>query len=140
MRIIHQPPGGERREWELDPDSLLTVDAEAVELLGGRTWEDFDEWKRLLRKGNRRAVRAALWVVRHHDEPKLTFESLSLRADEVKFNLVGETELARWRQRLIDGEVSDPEVRAFMIEMLGEDPTAGDPKAEPSDSPPPPAD
>lgn len=140
MRLIWAPPQGERREWELDPSSLLTVDAEAIELLGGTAWEDFDEWRRLLGKGHRRALRAALWVLRRADEPELRFDALSVRADEIKFDPIGETEKARWRQRLIDGQVSDPEVRAFMVRILGEDPTAGSGKDEPSDSPTPPAD
>lgn len=135
MRLIWTPPEGDPRDWEFDPDSLLTRDAEDIELSGGQSWEDFDEFKRLLRKGNRRALRAALWVLRRKDDPGLRFADLEVRADEIGFNLIGDTEKARMRQRLIDGDVADGDVRAFFIEVLGEDPTAGGPKAEPNDSP-----
>jgi hypothetical protein len=140
MRLIWAPPDGELREWEFDPDSLLTSDAEAVEALGGTVWEDFDEFDRLFRRGNRRALRAALWVLRRKTEPGLRFETIEVRADEVKYNLIGDTEKQVVRQRLIDGDVPNAEARELYVEILGEDPTASDPKAVPSDSPPPPVD
>lgn len=137
MKLVWAPEGGERREWEFTPRLLRTVDAEAIEDVGGARWEDLETFEALFRKGNRRALRAALWIVRRRDEPSLAFDSLDLRADEVRYDPWGEDERATIRERLLSGVEVPPMVREVWVEVLGGDPTAGDPKAVPSDSPEP---
>jgi len=138
VRLVWRPEGGERREWEFTPRLLRTVDAESLEAVGGRFWDDLETFEAYFRKGNRRALRAALWVMRRRDEPDLEFDSLDLRADEVAFDPWGDDEKAWIRERLLTGEQPNPKIRAVWVEVLGEDPTAGSPKAEPNDSPTPP--
>jgi hypothetical protein len=138
VRLIWTPEGGERREWEFTPRLLRTSEAEPLEAVGATIWEDLETFEALFRKGNRRALRAALWVMRRRDEPRLEFADLDLRADEVHFDPWGDDERTFIRERLLSGQEPSPAVREVWVEVLGEDPTAGDPKAEPSDSPPPP--
>lgn len=125
MRLIWEPEGSDAREWQFTTRYLRTAEAEAIEGVGGRFWEDLDTFDMLFRRGNRRALRAALWIVRRRDEPGLTFESLDLRADEVKYDPWGEDEKTVLRERMLAGEEMDPLTRVVAIEVLGEDPTAG---------------
>jgi len=134
MRLIWRPDGGERHDWEFTPRLLRTVDAEALECVGGKHWEDLETFEAFFRKGNRRALRAALWVMRRRDEPGLEFDSLDLRADEVAFDPWGADEKQWIRERLLSGAPVDAGTRAVWVEIIGEDPTAGSPKDEPRDS------
>ncbi len=135
MRLIWEPEGAERREWEFTPHKLRTVEVEDLESVGGTAWEDFDEFRRLFRKANRRALRAALWIVRRRDETGLRFDQLDLSASEVKIDEWGDDEKAELRELILSGQLSQPEAIAWAVSVLGEDPRAGDPKGQPSDSP-----
>ena len=133
MIITYTPQEGEVRTWEFTPQLLMTPEAEAIESVGGTLWEDFDTFGQLFNKGNRRAYRAALWVLLRREDPSLRFETLSVGAMDIKLTL-GEFERERIRAVLTQGDRIDPEQRRFFIDMLGEDPEeVGGPKdPEPS--------
>ena len=134
MRVIWTPTEGERREWEFAPSQLRTVEAEAIENVGGSRWDNLDTFENLLIRGNRRARRAVLWILLRREKASLNFDTLDLQANEVTIDYWGETEKAWIRERMLAGvEDIDPEIRAVWVRVLGEDPTEADPKAEPSD-------
>lgn len=134
MEIRYAPPEGEPRAWQFVPRKLMSADAEAIEAVGGDLWEDFDEFARLFNKGNRRAMRAALWILLRQDDPGLRFDALSVGAMDVQVSL-GEDERERIRDVLVSVPDLDPDQRAYFVSILGDDPGL-DPKDEtPSDSP-----
>jgi len=138
MEITYSPEGEESRSWQFTPRRLKTLEAEAIEGVGGELWEDFDTFGRLFFKNNRRALRAALWVLMRRDDPNLRFETLSIGAMDITVAL-GDDEVGRIRDLLRDHSKDiDPEQREFFINILGEDPALNaDPKDPlPSDSPP----
>lgn len=133
MEIVYAPEGVEPRTWQFTPRKLMSAEAEAIEIVGGDLWEDFDTFGRLFNKGNRRALRAALWVLLRREDPGLRFDSLSVGAMDIHCRL-GEDELARMRQLLRTTPDMDPEQRKYWVDLLGEDPGSGDPKdLSPSD-------
>jgi hypothetical protein len=136
VEIIYRPEGAEPRSWEFTPRKIMSVDAEAIEAVGGDLWEDFDTFGRLFNMGNRRALRAALWVMLRRDDPGLRFETLSVGAMDIGIG-IGEAERERIRELLTTVDDLDPEQRAYFVGMLGEDPRPSDgPKGpSPSDSP-----
>jgi hypothetical protein len=140
VRLIWTPPEGEQREYAFRPYDLLSTDAEAIELVGDEAWTTYDEFVRLFRRGHRRALRAALWVLRRPDEPGLRFAQLNLRANEIKIQLdddeLKETRAAIREQIAQDEDLPD-DVRADLLAAY-EDGEEGDPKARPSASPPSP--
>lgn len=139
MLLIWAPKDGERKEYQFVPGKLRCVEAEAIEAVGGGAWENFEEFGRAFMSGKRRALRAALWVVRRRDESDLTFESLEdLGPFEIGVDPFGEDERAAIRDRLVAGQITDEAERAFCVALLGEDPAAGpfEGAASPSDSPP----
>ena len=137
MRLSWQPEGAEPREFEFTPRRLRTVEVEDIEAVGGVMWEDFDRFRELLGRGNRRALRAALWVLRRRDEKDLRFDQLDLSAGEVKLDYWGTDERADLREQVLSGALSAPDVIEWAISVLGEDPRSGDPKAQLSGSPEP---
>jgi hypothetical protein len=136
MRLIWTPEdGGEKREYSFRPLKLLSPEAEAIEEVGGRAWETFDEFGRLFMLGNRKALRAALWVMRKREEPRLRFQDLSLRVDEVATEY-DDDEKQQMRDGITQNETLDPEQRQMLIELYGLDSLEESPKAPPSDSSP----
>jgi hypothetical protein len=115
MRLIYTPEDGEKREFEFVPHRLLSPDAEALEGVGGGVWESLDEFGRLFLKGNRRAFRAALWLMLRAEQPKLRFQHLVVRADELDYDLDED------EQKLFSVQLEDPTLDE-------EDRTALDPK------------
>lgn len=142
MRLIWTPPGGERREFDFQPLQIQSVEAEAIEDVGGRRWETYDEFGRLFMAGNRKAMRAALWIVRRREEPRLRFDDLTLRVDELHVDF-DDAETARLRAQIEQDDDLDAEQREYLLEQLGDDPADGgaevgepDPTVPPSGSPP----
>lgn len=139
MRIHYAPdPTGDDQEAP-----LLTVDfvasqvdcdtAELVETLGADLWSTWREFGQAWVAGRHRARRAALWVrlrAEHPDQAPERFAQFTPRPDQIAVAL-GDTEVEALRRRLIGGEITDPEQRAAIVELLGEDPAPA-PKALPS--------
>jgi hypothetical protein len=137
MELVWSPEGQEPRTFVFTPRKLTTVDAEAIENVGGMVWSDFDTFVRLFNANNRRALRAALWLCLSRDDPSSRFESLSVGVYEISVQF-GDDEREIARRILTSGEDVDPVQREFYVSLLGDDPGAADPKAspEPSDSQP----
>lgn len=127
MLLIWEPPDAERKEFEFLPRKLTTADAEAIEMVGGDVWDNFDEFARLFNAGNRRALRAALWSMLRREQPLLRFESLSVGAYDITLDF-GEAEKAVIRDLLLSGQEIDVEQRKVFVGWLGEDPLESGPK------------
>jgi hypothetical protein len=130
VRLVWTPEEGEKREFSFRPNKLMSVEAELIESLGGEAWETFDEFGRLFMKGNRRAYRAALFVLLKRTEPGRKFRDLNLRADEIAVDYEDD-ELAQILARVELDDDIDPEQRELLIASLGEQ--ASVPKAQPSE-------
>lgn len=139
MILIWEPDDGESRQWEIKPMQLMTPDAEAIESVGGNRWDNYDDFGRRFMTADRRAYRAALWVLRRREEPDLEFETLSVRADEIRLEW-DEQETARLRQVMLADPDLTPEQRAELLDEIKEqartDTGGDDPKASPADDAP----
>lgn len=121
MLLTYDPEDVEPRVFVFRPAELRSVEAEALEEVGGGVWDNFDEFGRLFLAGNRRALRAALWLCRRRTEPGLSFEGLDVGVYDVRVGY-DDDELAR-----IDAATRALEDEAGTDGEAG----SGDPKAEP---------
>jgi hypothetical protein len=136
MEIVWSPEGQEPRTFVFTPRKLTTIDAEAIENVGGMIWSDYDTFVRLFNRNNRRALRAALWLCLSREDATLRFDALSVGVYDVVVQF-GDDERELARKLLTSGEELDPDAREFYVSLLGDDPGAVDPKAQqPNDSPP----
>jgi hypothetical protein len=109
MRLIFTPEDGEKREWEFTPLRLMSFQTDWLEEAGGETWASYDEWARLFGRGNRKAQRAALWVMLRAEQPDLKWRHLVIRNDEL--DVVWESQdMAAIRERILaDPSLGDDE-------------------------------
>lgn len=144
MLVIYTPEGGERQQFEYHPTELLSFDAEAVEDVGGPTWDTYEGFVGRLTDGNFKARRALLWIMLRRSNPTLRFFDLVVRVDEIKLA----SDARDLREFLERGDPS-PEQRAQaereLAELTGEDaepePVGKDAAAASgTDSPSPPPD
>jgi hypothetical protein len=73
LRLVYNPDGGDRQEFEFDPDNPLNLEAEALESVGGEAWEDYPGFLMRAGSGNARARHALLWVMLRRTNPQLRF-------------------------------------------------------------------
>lgn len=109
MIIKFSPEGEEPKEFEFFPSKLLSVEAEAIENVGGDTWETFEEFGHKFIRGNVRAYRAALWIMlKRHENPKLRFQDLAFKMDEISVDY-SKTELTKIKEAIEEDEDAVPE-------------------------------
>jgi hypothetical protein len=124
MKIIYTPRDGERQEFTFQPDDLSQRDAEAIEDVGGDTWDNFEDFGAKFMRDNRKAYRAALWVLMRRDNPKLRFSDLEdVKVSEIQAGF-DDDEQARIRESLEADETISDDERANALMALGGGPLA----------------
>jgi len=129
LRLIYTPENGEKREFAFMPAKLMSAEAEAIEDAGGAAWESFEEFGQKFLRGNRRAYRAALWIMLRREQPTLRFADLSLRVDEIEVDFDA-AETARLREQVLGDPDMDAEQRAHLLSILDPDADTSDPEVE----------
>jgi hypothetical protein len=141
MLLHYAPHDGEPKTFTFRPGELMSFEAEAIEEVGGDQWRSFAEFGDLFNLQNRRAWRAALWVMLRREDPKLAFNTLVFRLDEVTMEYEDE-EIERIRQD-VDGAtfLSDKDRKEFedtlsQVDKLRAEAASGksETDAEPTDS------
>lgn len=123
MILRYKRDDGTVEDYEFHPGRLLNPEAEAIEDVGGSAWETFDEWGEKFMKGNRRAYRAALWIVQKRKNPPLKFNDVSFTVDSFTWDF-DEEEKAKIKAEIREaasGEL-DAEQRKTLLEILNETP------------------
>ncbi len=133
MRLIWTPEDGEKREWSFRPIELMTADTEDIESVGGSAWRSYDEFGEMFMRGNRRAHRAALWILLRAERPALQFHDLQLRADEVQVDYEPD-EAAILREELRANPALESAQRDYLLAALGEEPGTSPLGESPSES------
>src|SRR5215216_265790 len=112
-------------------------ESEAIEDLG--YWAAFGEWSTAFGVSNRRAIRAALWLMLRRENPAVEFDSLNPLISELDIDYSPD-DLARWRQSIEDApDLSDDQRIVLLAEVEqrerevakragGKDPPASDAK------------
>jgi hypothetical protein len=83
MLVVYEPHGGTPEEFPFKSDELMSFDAEAIEDVGGPTWESYAEFIDKLMNDNFKARRALLWIMLRRRNPKLRFSDLVVQVDEL---------------------------------------------------------
>lgn len=120
MRLIYTPEDGEKREFTFRPRQLMSPEAEALEDVGGDAWDSFDEFGMKFLKGNRRAYRAALWLMLKREEPTLRFRDLVVRVDEIEVEFEDD-ESAQLREAIAAEPNIDDDQRDALLEVMDRD-------------------
>jgi hypothetical protein len=137
VRLIYTPEDGEKREFSFRPTRFMSPEVEALEDVGGNAWDSYDEWGVKFLKGNRRAYRAALWIMLKREEPTLKFRDLVVRVDEIAVDFEDD-ETVQLRQAIEDEPDIDEDQRENLLAIMdgqGEVPKDFAPGAELTDSP-----
>lgn len=119
MKITYVPIDGEKREFIFRPGELTNLEAELIEIQGGEIWDSYEEFGRLFMNGNMRAYRAALWVCLRREQPRLKFNDLSFRVDQLNVELE-EDERDRIVAAIADDIDIEEEQREALLSILAE--------------------
>ena len=120
MRLVYTPDDGEKREFEFKPNRFLSVEAEAIEAVGGDMWDSFERYSQLLLRGNVKALRATFWILRKRTgEPTLKFSDINVYVDELMLDFDDE-EIERIRLAMLESEELDPEQKAYLEQQIEE--------------------
>lgn len=116
MKIIHKPVDGERKEYTFRPGELSNFEAEAIEDRTDWNWEEFAA---KFMNGNMRAYRAALWTCLRRENPRIKYDDVSFRVDEIDVDLEEDEKNRLWARVENDQSLDDDE-REAMLSILGE--------------------
>jgi hypothetical protein len=105
MLIRYRPDEGPPIEFDFVPGKLTSVDAEAVELVGGEAWGTFEEFGALFFRGSARARRAVLWLHLRTANPRLKFADVRLRPEQIDVDYS-----AIERERILEVMLADPDL------------------------------
>lgn len=122
MQLVYKPEGADRQVWEFEPGRMLSPEAEAIEEVTGRNFNDAIAG---IQGGNMKCTRAFLWVMLKREIPTLKFSELQIRVDEVDFELTDDevrTGLAALREREANGEKFDAQTQALYETLQAADP------------------
>src|SRR5690348_4643897 len=118
MKVVYAPEGEERREWLFKPLQLLSFEVEAIEDVGGESWENFAEFCQRLAESKAKPARAALWIMLRREKPQLRFPELVVKYGELWIELDDEEiEAAR---EFAKSEDASEEDRAEILRILGD--------------------
>jgi hypothetical protein len=92
LRLTYTPEGAPPEQFDFDPDKVLSLEAEALENVGGEAWDSYADWLDRIGNGNIRARRALLWVMLRRSNPELRFVDVVFRLDEFGIEDVEEPE------------------------------------------------
>jgi hypothetical protein len=117
MLITYLPEGGEPEEYEFNPRKLKSRDSEAIEEVGGASWMTFEQFGMRFMAGSQKAYRAALWICKRRENPRLRFEDLSIGVDEI---VVGYSpvEQEQIRQSIADDPDLDPVQKKNLLSLI----------------------
>jgi hypothetical protein len=117
VKLIYRPEDGPAEEYDFEPAKLMSAEAEAVEDLKGAPWDSFEEFGALFLKGNARAHRAALWVMKRRKEPGLDFADLSYPLGALKITFTDD-ESARFVESIRANPDLDDTQKDYLIKTL----------------------
>jgi hypothetical protein len=116
--VRYAPEGAEPQQWTFRPGELESHEAEAIEEVGGAAWASYFEFGQKILNGSAKAQRAILWTMLRRAQPKLRFDEVSYRQDEV-FVGYEPAEVVNLRAALAapDTEIPDDQ-RAALLEAI----------------------
>jgi len=137
MQLVYTPEGGEERRWDFAPSRLMSVESEMIEGVGGDAWDSWPEFATKFINGNRRAYRAVLWCFLRRENPRLKFNEVVVRVDELTI----EFEADETRRAIEENEELTDAERAELLAELDEAEAASTEAQEaPKDEAPEPSD
>lgn len=119
MIVTYTPAGGDKRQWPYKPADLPSLEAEDIEEILGKT---FDEFNVSLLQGGAKARRALLWVFLRRERPSLRFADVSCTVGEVvvEWDPAERTKVRAELERMSAVELSDQD-RAAALRILDEE-------------------
>jgi hypothetical protein len=120
MIITYTPDEGSPEEYDFNPGKLMSPEAEAIESVGDYAWDSFETFGAMFFKGNVRARRAALWIMKKRKNPRLKFDEVSFRANQVDVDYSPAERKLLLEAMLQDPDL-DPEQKANITQELGEE-------------------
>lgn len=120
MLIKYRPDKGPAREFDFIPGELEPHDSDALEVLGGDSWGTFEEFGAMFFRGSSRARRAALWIFLRREQPRLKFNDLKVRINQIDVDYSATERAAILAVMLADPNL-DEEQREALAKTVTED-------------------
>lgn len=120
MIITYTPDEGPPEEYEFNPGKLMDPETEAIERVGDYAWDSYEMFGAMFFKGNARARRAALWISMKRKNPRLKFEDVHFRANQVDVDYSPAERKLILEAMLHDPDI-DPEQKTAIMSDLGEE-------------------
>lgn len=117
MKLVYTPTDGEPEEYDFEPSKLLSAEAESIEDLRGARWDSFEEFGQLFLKGNAKAHRAALWIMKRRKNPALKFEDLSYPLNALAISFSDE-EASKFIESIRNNPDLDEDQKHYLLEAL----------------------
>lgn len=114
MIVTYTPDGGEKQEWEWNPDKVRAVEGELIEKRFGDT---HDKFKVAVQSGSIKARRVLLWHLLKRAHPTLRHEDVDFDADELKVEMT-RFELEQMKDRVVKAKGMDESERDKMLAAL----------------------
>ena len=113
MIIKYRDDKGEVHDFPWRPAQFESEDSEALEEVGGRQWETFEEFADKFIRGSQRAYRAAVWLMLRKTNPSLRFQDVSIRPDQVAVVFDDAEQEAIRQVMMSDPELTDEDREAL---------------------------
>jgi hypothetical protein len=149
MLVVYEPHGGTPEEFPFKSDELMSFDAEAIEDVGGPTWDSYAAFIDKLMNDNFKARRALLWVMLRRKNPKLRFADLVVQVDELHMafdadelrDILARDDLPPAQRVALEAELAERDPQPVDPEPVGKDEldgsATGSPSAPPDSEPSP---
>lgn len=125
MIVTYTPADGEKKVWQYQQSELSSREAEDVEEATGML---FAEWQMKVLQGSMRARRGLLWMLLKRDDPKLRFDDVAFRVDELEVDWDAQ-EKKRVRTTIEHSKDLSEENKRLAMQLLAggdDDASAGD--------------
>jgi hypothetical protein len=119
MKLVYDPDPGNTppEEYDFEPSKLMSAEAEAIEDLKGVKWDSFEEFGQLFLKGNSKAHRAALWIMKYRKDRSVRFEDLSYPLEALRITFTGE-ESRKFIESIRENPDLDEDQKNYLIKTL----------------------
>jgi len=116
MILTYKPDDGPPEEYEFIPGLLMNAEAEVIEAVGDYAWSSFEEFGAAFFRGNARARRVALWIMKKRKDPRLKLDQVIFRSNQVDVDYS-----PRERQLILEAMLADPDLEPAQREQIAKD-------------------
>lgn len=123
MKVKYTPENGDPKEFDYNPNKLMSAEREAIETRLGLSFKAFADG---VLNGNSRCRRVLLYTLQKREHPTISYDDVDFAMDELKVEMTkGEIEIAVAQMREKNGDERLIEGMLRELPTAPEDPEGG---------------